>query len=77
MRTALNKPTPLFSHLLFFIQVWLIYNVVLISAVHQSDLITCVHTYTHTHTQIYIYILFHFLFHHMERILNIVPYVIQ
>ena len=40
-----------------FIEVELMYNVVLISAVLQSD------TYIHTYIYIYIYLLFHILFH--------------
>ena len=33
-----------------FIEVHLIYNAVLISAIQQSDSVTHIHTHTHTHT---------------------------
>ena len=38
----------------------MIYNVVLISSVEQSDLVLYIYTYIHT----YIYILFHIVFHY-------------
>ena len=51
----------------YLIDIWLIYNVVLISAVQQSD--SVMHTYT-----FFFYILFHMVHH---RILNIVPCVME
>ena len=41
----------------------MIYNVVLISAVPQSDSNIYIHTHTHTHICIYIYIIFNILSH--------------
>ena len=43
------------GQLLLFIEIWLIYNVVLISAVQQSDSIIHIYIYTH--------LVFHLLFH--------------
>ena len=58
----------LFIYLKFyFIEVWLIYSVVLISAVQQSDSLT--HIYT------FFFIFFSTVVYH--RILNIVPCAIQ
>ena len=55
--TCLNIYFFLFK--IYFIQVYLIYNVVLISAVSQSDSVIYIHIYIHTH--IYIHILFFIL----------------
>ena len=43
---------------LFIIEEWFIYNVVLITAVEQSDSVM----HTHTHTHIFFFILFHYGF---------------
>ena len=43
----------------FFIEVELIYNIVLISAVQQINSVIHTHTHTHTHTHILFQILFH------------------
>ena len=45
---------------LFIIEERFIYNVVLITAVEQSD--SVMHTHTHTHTYIFFFILFHYGF---------------
>ena len=47
---------------LFIIEEWFIYNVVLITAVEQSDSVMHTHTHTHTHTHIFFFILFHYGF---------------
>ena len=54
---------------IYFIEVWLIYNVVLISAVQQSD--SVIHIYIYT----FFFIFFSMMVYH--RILNIVPCAIQ
>ena len=65
-------PTCISNPILFLIEVQLIYNVVLIAAVQQSDSVICICMY------IYIYILFHILFIMIYHgLLNIVPCAIQ
>ena len=56
---------------IFFIEIWLIYNVVLVSGIQQSAVSF---SYTHTHTFIcmYIYIIFQILFHY--RLLQDIEY---
>ena len=46
------------SLLLFLFEVYLIYNVVIASVIHQSDSVIHTHTHTHTHTHILFQILF-------------------
>ena len=55
----------------FLIEVELIYNVVLISAVQQSDL----DIYLHVYVWVFLFISFSSMVYH--RILNIVPYAVQ
>ena len=47
-----------FSLVFFFFEVWLIYNVMLITAVQQSDSVLYTHTHTHTHTHSFFKIVF-------------------
>ena len=65
----------IFSQILptfYFVEAWLIYKVVLISAIQQND--SDIYIHTHTHTHIYIYIIFHiFPIMVYHRILDIVP----
>ena len=55
----------------YFIEVYLTYNVVLISTVQQRDSVVYIHTYIYT----YFFIFFPIMIYH--RILNMVPFVIQ
>ena len=54
---------------LFIIEKWFIYNVVLITAVEQSD--SVMHTHVHTHTHILFYSFPLWVYY---RILNVVPW---
>ena len=56
---------------MYFIDVQLIYNAVLISAIQQSYCFMYLYIYIHTHTYIFSFILFFMMVYH--RILNIVP----
>ena len=56
---------------MYFIDVQLIYNAVLISAIQQSDWFMYLYTHIHTHTWIFSFILFSMMVYH--KILNIVP----
>ena len=69
--TAREVP-PSFS---FLTDIWLIYNVVLVSAVQQSDSFIYMCIYIYIYIYIYIHILFLMFFSIMvyQRILNIVP----
>jgi len=49
----------IFIHI--FIEVWLIYNVMLISAIQQSDSVTYIYIYIYIHTHtLFLNILFHY-----------------
>ena len=58
----------------FYFLLWLIYHVVSISAVQQSDPVTHTHTLTHTHTHILFLPLSSILYYHMW--LDIIPYIL-
>ena len=68
IQTQVPLVISVFLKFIYLIEVWLIYNVVLISAVHQSDPVIC------------IYILFHILFHYglsQDTEYTVVPCAIQ
>ena len=60
-----------FYFYLFFIEVQLIYNVVLVSGIQQSDSVISIHTY------VYIFLFQILSFIGYYKILYIVPYAIQ
>ena len=44
--------------IVFSIEIWMIYNIALVSGIQQSDLVSYIYIYIHTYIYMYIYIIF-------------------